>query len=287
MKIIKYFLQFIIIIFFFIIFKILGYKKSSDLGAYIFSKLGHFFRSKKVLNQNLRNINLNDGKTDYENFINKIWANYGRIFADYTSIIDFRKNNLEKFITVEGVDILKKIKTENKPVVFISGHFNNFELMAMIIEKNGINLSAIYRPLNNIFLNKLMERIRENYICKNQIKKGVSGSRDLLKAFKNGSSIAIMIDQRVSEGNKIPFFNKMALTTTIPAQLVKRFNCKIIPVHIERYNNYHFKASFSKPFEFADINNLNEITLQLNSWLEKKIIKNPTQWIWTHNRWKL
>ena len=287
MKLIKYFLQFIIIIFFFIIFKILGYKKSSDLGAYIFSKLGHLFRSKKILNQNLRNINFNEANKDHKNFINKIWANYGRIFADYTSIIHFRKNNLEKFITVEGTDILKKIKTDNKPVVFVSGHFNNFELMAMIIEKNGINLSAIYRPLNNIFLNRVMERIRKKYICKNQIKKGVSGSRDLLKAFKSGSSIAIMIDQRVSEGSKIPFFNKMALTTTIPAQLVKRFNCKIIPVHIERYNNYHFKASFYKPFEFADINNLDEITLQLNSWLEKKIIKNPTQWIWTHNRWKL
>ena len=159
--------------------------------------------------------------------------------------------------------------------------------MAMIIEKNGINLSAIYRPLNNIFLNKVMERIRKNYICKNQIKKGLSGSRDMLKAFKDGSSIAIMIDQRVSEGKKIPFFDKMALTTTIPAQFVKRFNCKIIPVHIERYKNYHFKVSFYKPFEFSDINNLDEITLQLNSWLEKKIIKNPTQWIWTHNRWKL
>ena len=108
MKLIKYFLQFIIIIFFFIIFKILGYKKSSDLGAYIFSKLGHLFRSKKVLNQNLRNINLSEANNNYKKFINKIWANYGRIFADYTSIIDFRKNNLEKFITVEGADILKK-----------------------------------------------------------------------------------------------------------------------------------------------------------------------------------
>ena len=208
MKIIKYFLKLIIIIFFFIIFKILGYKKSSDFGAYIFSKLGHLFRSKKILNQNLRNINLSEANNNYKKFINKIWANYGRIFADYTSIIDFRKNNLEKFITVEGADILKKIKTDNKPVIFISGHFNNFELMAMIIEKNGINLSAIYRPLNNIFLNKVMEKIRKNYICKNQIKKGVSGSRDMLKAFKGGSSIAIMIDQRVSRVKKYLFLIK-------------------------------------------------------------------------------
>lgn len=287
MKIVKYFLQFIIIIFIFLIFKILGYKRSSDFGAYIFSKFGHFFRSGGILNQNLQNIDLNKTNYNNQNIINSIWANYGRIFADYVSIKDFRRNNLKQFITIEGIDILKKIKSENKPVIFISGHFNNFELMAMIIEKNGINLSAIYRPLNNIFLNKVMERIRKNYICKNQIKKGLSGSREMLKAFNSGSSVAIMIDQRVSEGRKIPFFNKIALTTTIPAQLVKRFNCKIIPVHIERYKNYYFKATFSNPLEFSDTSNLDDITLQLNSWLEKMILKNPTQWIWTHKRWKL
>ena len=211
MKLVKYLFQFIIIMIIFIIFKILGYKKSSDFGAYIFSKFGHLFRSKKILNQNLRNINLINTNYDYQNTVNKIWSNYGRIFADYIFIKNFRKNNLDKFITIEGLDILKKIKSENKPVVFISGHFNNFELMAMIIEKSGINLSAIYRPLNNIFLNKIMERIRKNYICKNQIKKGASGSRELLKAFKNGSSIAIMIDQRVSEGKKYLFLIKRLL----------------------------------------------------------------------------
>ena len=286
MKLIKYFLQFVIIIFFFIIFKILGYKKSSDLGAYIFSKLGHLFRSKKVLNENLRNINLNEANDDYKNFINKIWANYGRIFADYTSIIDFRKNNLEKFITVDGADILKKIKTENKPVVFISGHFNNFELMAMIIEKNGINLSAIYRPLNNIFLNKVMERIRKKYICKNQIKKGLSGTKDLLKHFKLGTSIALMIDQRVSEGIKSKFFGKDAFTTTIPAQFVKKFNCKIVPVYIERKKDDNFKLKFYRPLSFSKNDNIETITSHLNLILEKMIISNPSQWIWTHDRWK-
>ena len=74
-----------------------------------------------------------------------------------------------------------KLKKSNKPVIFISGHFSNFELMAMHIEKAGIELSAIYRPLNNIFLNKIMEKIRKKYICKNQIKKGIGGMRELIK----------------------------------------------------------------------------------------------------------
>ena len=287
MKKIKYFLQFIIIIFLLIIFKILGYKKSSDLGGFIFKKIGGLFRSKKIIKKNLSNITNSNENKDFEKIISQIWENYGRIFADYIFLKDFRNDKLEKFIKIEGLDILNKIKNEKKPVIFISGHFNNFELMAMIIEKNQINLSAIYRPLNNIFLNIIMEKIRKKYICKNQIPKGTSGTRSLLKAFNEGSSIAIMIDQRVSEGKKISFFNKIALTTTIPAQLIKRFNCEVVPVHIQRDQKYYFTIKFTEPLKFVDTNNLDEITLKLNLWLEKMILKNPTQWIWTHNRWKL
>ena len=173
-----------------------------------------------------------------------------------------------------------------QPVIFISGHFNNFELMAMHIEKSGINLAAVYRPLNNKFLNFIMERIRKKYICKNQIKKGTSGARELLSSFKNGTSIALMIDQRVSQGIKSIFFNKEAFTTTIPAQFVKKFNCKIIPIYIERIENVNFNLTIQKPLEFKDNDSVESITLKLNKILEKMILKNPEQWIWSHNRWK-
>ena len=85
--------------------------------------------------------------------------------------------------------------------------------MAMHIEKSGIDLAAIYRPLNNQFLNPIMENIRKKYICKKQIKKGISGTKEIFKNFKNNKSIALMIDQRVSEGLRSKFFNKEALTT--------------------------------------------------------------------------
>ena len=123
--------------------------------------------------------------------------------------------------------------------------------MAMEIEKAGINLCAIYRPLNNPFLNVIMESIRKNYICKNQIKKGKSGTRELLNLFKKKFSVALMIDQRVSEGESIKLFNQPAKTTTIPAQLVKKYGCPIVPVYIERDKKFHFKLSF-KDFYTAE-----------------------------------
>ena len=171
-------------------------------------------------------------------------------------------------------------------MIFISGHFDNFELMAMHIEMSGINLAAIYRPLNNIFLNPIMEKIRKKHICKKQIKKGISGTKEILKEFKGGSSIALMIDQRVSEGIKSKFFGKDALTTTIPAQFVKKFNCKLVPIFIQRKKNNNFQIEIFSPLSFEKKHSIEDITLKLNQILETMILRNPHQWIWSHNRWK-
>ena len=159
--------------------------------------------------------------------------------------------------------------------------------MAMHIEKSGINLAAIYRPLNNKFLNPIMEKIRKKYICRKQIKKGISGTKELLKEFKNGTSIALMIDQRVSEGLKCSFFNREALTTTIPAQFAKKFGASVVPIYIERSINDDFKLKILNEEKFSKEESIYKITLKLNKILEEMVVTNPNQWIWTHNRWKI
>ena len=286
MKIIKYFFEYIFVSTFFFIFKIVGYKNASNLGEIIGKIFGPFFRSNSKIQNNLKNSNIGSSEKDRKKIISSMWGNYGRIFAEYPYIEKFKNDSLEKYIKINGAEVLEDIKKNNKQVVFISGHFNNFELMAMEIEKYGINVAAIYRPLNNIFLNKKMEKIRTNYICKKQIKKGRSGTREMLELFRDGSSIALMIDQRVSEGISVNFFNRKCLTTTIPAQLIKKYNCGIVPVYIERKNKINFEISFSKIIEFEKKNNIENITLKLNLILEKMILKNIDQWIWSHNRWK-
>ena len=287
MKKIKYFLQYIIILFLFIIFKTLGLKYSSILSGYIAKIFGPLFRSKKIIHSNL-NKALPGLKEEEENDILKnMWNNYGVILAEYMFIKNFRTDSkYQNKIKIINKEILEKIINNKKPVIFISGHFNNFELMAMQIEKSGVDLATIYRPLNNIFLNPIMEKIRTNYICKRQIKKGISGTKELLRCFKQNISIALMIDQRVSEGISCKFFNEKALTTTIPAQFVKKFNTEIVPVHIERLDKNNFTIEFSQPLNFDRNETIYNITLKLNQILEKMILKNPNQWIWTHNRWK-
>ncbi len=286
MKKIKYLFEFLFIYILLIFFKVLGYQNASNLGYKIGKMIGPFFRSKKTIVNNLSRAGFGKDKNIQEKIIKNMWGNYGRILAEYPYLKKFKKNIFKNYIEIDGKEHLEEIRKNNKRVVFISGHFNNFELMAMQIENSGIELAAIYRPLNNLFLNSIMEKIRLNDICKNQIKKGKSGTRELLEFFKKGTSIALMIDQRVSEGIKIDLFGAPASTTTIPAQLVKKYNCDVVPIYIERKNNFYFKMYVDKPISFAENDSIEYISVFLNKLLEKMIIKNPDQWIWTHDRWK-
>ena len=283
MKKFNHFLQYFFINIFFFIFKILGFKISSDLGNIIGKYLGPIFRSKKLIINNLEKAGINKNQNK---IASNVLGNYGRILAEYVHLKNFKNNKLNKYISIEGVEHFESIKKTKKPVVFISGHFNNFELMAMQIENSGIECAALYRPLNNPFLNKLMEKIRIRYICKTQIKKGRAGTREIIKNIKDGKSIALMIDQRVREGEKVNFFGNLATTTTIPAQLIKKYNCDVVPIYIERNNNNYFKMYVSQPIKIKKTKSIKEITLFLNVVLEKMILKNVDQWIWSHDRWK-
>jgi len=286
MKNLKYFFQFCIAVLSFVLFKILGANLSSKISGKIFEKIGPYFRSKKIINSNIKKAFPNINSKDLLKIKQLMWNNYGRVFAEYMFIKNFRSGNLSTKIEIQGQNILDEIINKKKQVVFVSGHLANFELMAMHLEKAGVKLCTIYRPLNNVFLNKIMENIRLRYICKNQIKKGVGGLKKLLELKKNNFSTALMIDQRVSEGILSNFFNKKALTTTIPAQLIKKFSIPVVPVCIERVENINFKIKIEEPISFIQNQTTQQITDELNKILEKMILNKPDQWIWSHNRWK-
>ena len=283
---IRYFSQFTTILILMLLFRLLGLNLSRIVSGKILTFLGPIFKSKKTISNNISHVFSKKDENFKKNIINEMWLTYGKIFAEYNFMKYFRSDKHSDKIKIEGQEVLEKIKLSNEPVIFISGHFDNFELMAMHIEKSGLDLAAVYRPLNNYYLNPIMENIRKKYICKKQIKKGISGTKNLLKFFKSGTSVALMIDQRVSEGIKSKFFDKDALTTTIPAQFVKKFNCKIVPVYIERNKDDNFKLKIFRPLTFSRDETVESITCSLNLILEKLVITNPGQWIWTHNRRK-
>ena len=283
-KPIKYFIEAIFVYFFFLIAKIIGLTLSRKFFSFLFKKVGPIIRANNTINKNLMRLPNSLTEQEKNKIINNMWSNYGMTFIEYIFLNHFRHQN--SHVDIVGEKILDNVIKKNKPVIFISGHFANYELMSMEITKRKIDLATIYRPLNNFFLNPFMEYLRKKHVCKNQIKKGINGVRETINYIKKKHSIALMIDQRVSEGKMINFFNRAALTTTLPAQLAIKFDLEIIPVFIERTKTNRFMIEFQNEVQSKNFKDKIELTKELNKILEKMIIRNPNQWIWTHNRWK-
>jgi len=284
-KFFTYLIQSIFIYIFLIFGRILGLKNSQNLFSKMFQLLGPVFRSDLIINENLNRFNPNLTRSEKKLIISQMWSNYGKTFIEYVFLDKFKRSTAH--VRIKNKNILDTVITNNKPVIFISGHFANFELMSMEMTKNDIKLATIYRPLNNYFLNPFMEFLRRRYICKNQIKKGIAGVRDAINFINDGYSIALMIDQRVSEGEKINLFNKICLTTTLPAQLALKYNLNIVPVSIIRDINNNFELTFHSNINTKQFKDKSDLSAHLNNHLESMLNKNPGQWIWTHNRWKL
>jgi KDO2-lipid IV(A) lauroyltransferase len=288
MKFLKYFTQALIIYFFILLIFILRLRISRKIFSKIFQKIGPLVKSNKIIDQNLEKYlgNYNEGKKD--NIKLDMWSNYGKTFVEYLFLKKFRNN--KDHIQIKGEENLKEIIDANKQVIFISGHFANFELMSMELTKRKVKLATIYRPLNNFFLNPFMEYVRETYVCKNQIKKGISGVKEAIDYIKKNYNVALMVDQRVSEGKKLPFFEEPALTTTLPAQLALKFNLEIVPIYIRRTEGDNFEMEIYKPVDFIKTDNVDSdkinLSIKINKIIEEMVSRDPGQWIWTHNRWK-
>ncbi|CAO6128229.1 HtrB Lauroyl/myristoyl acyltransferase [Candidatus Pelagibacterales bacterium] len=291
MKIIRYFLEFFIVLIFFIIFKVIGLKLSSDIGEIIGKYFGPLFRKKTIAKKNILIAFPDLNEKSINEMIERMWKNIGRIFGEYIhinkfSIIDQKKIKIV-FANKNNFELLKK---NNKPVVFFSGHFANFELMAKCLQELGFNIGAIYRPLNNIFLNPIMEFIREKYICPIQIEKGSNGTKKLIKHISTNSPLALMIDQRLSSSIRVPFFNQPATTTTTPAQLAIKYDALLVPVFLKRLEKTNFEFFIEEPLIInrtsdydKDIFNITQI---MNKKIEEFIKRDPAHWLWSHDRWK-
>ena len=291
MKIIRYFLEFILVIFFFLVFKIIGLKLSSDLGEIIGKYFGPLFRKRTIAKKNILIAFPNFNEKSINEMIDRMWKNIGRIFGEYIHINKFSIiDNSKKKIVFTNRNDMEILKKNNKPIVFFSGHFANFELMAKCLQELGFNIGAIYRPLNNIFLNPIMEFIRKKYICPIQIEKGSNGTKKLIKHISNNNPLALMVDQRLSSSIRVPFFDQPATTTITPAQLAIKYDALLVPVFLKRLEKTNFEFFIEEPLITNRTNDYDKdifnITQIMNIKIEEFIKRDPAHWLWSHDRWK-
>ena len=290
MKIIRYFAEFIIVVIFFTIFKIIGPKLSSNLGGCIGKYFGPFLRKKEIIKKNIFFAFPNISEKEMNKLINKMWENIGRVFAEYAHLNKFSIYDKKKIkINFTNKINIEKLKNYNKPIVFFSGHFSNFELMGVCLKELNFNIGVIYRPLNNIFVNPIWELIKINS-SSTLIEKGPKGSKKLIKHIKQNNSLGLLVDQRLSSSIHVPFFGRLATTTTTPAKLAIKHDALLVPMFIKRVNEIEFEFFIDEPIVINKTNNYKKdifnIAKSMNKKIEEFIISDPAHWLWSHDRWK-
>lgn len=265
------------------IFRGLPLDAASALGGFLGRAIGLRIKRSEIARANLK-IALSDiTPEECSILLGEMWDNLGRTVAELAHL---RRQALFDRISYEG---LHNMPAPGQAALFISGHIGNWELLLGVAHEHGVPITAIYRHMNNPHADKLLRRLRENHVTQ-LFPKGQMGAVKLGKAIKSGKSIAMLIDQRMNGGIRVPFFGKPAMTAHAVAQLALRYNMPIIPARIIRTKGCHFRAIVYPPLSITASGNeaqdIKNIMSNINRLFEGWIREYPAQWFWIHKRWR-
>ena len=279
--------EYIIVIFFFVLFKLLGLRLSSLTGGVILSIYGLFSKRNLVVKKNIMRVFPKISTQELNSIIGRMWFHFGRVVGEYPNLNKIklgRKNN----IIIENEEYLISPMKKYSNCLFFSAHIGNWELTSHLLTQKGFKINFIYRAPNNHLVDKILRKIRLDYGV-GLIRKGTRGAKQCLKILSSkGGHIGMLIDQKMNDGISTKFFGKSVKSPSAIAKFALKYNCPIIPAVCFRENATNFKISYAKPIspdELKKIGNEKEIMNHLNKYVEIWIKQKPEQWIWFHNRW--
>ena len=282
----KYPIEFILFIDFFILFKILPLNLARIIGSLIAINIGPLLPVNNIAKKNLE-IAFPEEKEEWHNKVLKeIWHNLGCIMAEYAHLKEILNNRIE----VIDNNYSKDFFNNNSQNIIISAHSSNWEIPGMSCRIKSEKISAIVREPNNPLIRYFLISLRKKYSV-NCFSKDMTGTKALIKNFQEGDSIALLADQQLSSGLNVKFFNQDMNISTLPAQMALKSKCKIFLGWPVRKSNNDFEFEIHECIDSANIENNEESIFMLSSkialFYEKMIKKYPDQYFWFHNRWKL
>jgi KDO2-lipid IV(A) lauroyltransferase len=258
----------------------------SDFGGWVGRRFGPLTSAHRVAETNLRIVFPDADNAEMERLLGAQWEEFGRWLAEFP-ILDRILAEPER-VEVEGLERLTALK-DGRPAVLISGHFSNFEVMALAILRAGVECQITYRATNNPYFNERIVTGRRAYGVKLFAPKGTSGARELFRALTRGESIALMNDQKFNGGIAAPFFGKMAYTAPGPSTYALRYDIPIQPMSVQRTGKTRFKVIVHEPFRLEDTGDRDADIVtavrRINAFMEGRVLARPTEWFWVHKRW--
>lgn len=260
----------------------------SDCGAWIFRKFGPLTGLQRVAERNLRLVFPQADDAEIEQLLQAQWTELGRSLAEF-AIIDRIVADTSR-LEVSGEALLGAIAAGSGPVVFISGHFSNFELMAAAIVRAGVPCQITYRALNNPYVDARVRATRFKYGVRMFAPKGLAGAREMMRAIGRGESVALMNDQKFNGGVAAPFFGVTAHTAPGPSTYALRFGIPIVPMSVQRTADAaRFKITVHEPIHLEDTGDraadIEAGVRRINAFIEARVLARPAEWFWVHRRW--
>jgi len=287
MKQILYLFEFFFVFIIFIFFKLLPINLVSFIGGKSFQILGPFSKSHQTAISNFKKVFPNLNEIEIKNNVSKSWNNLGKTFIELT-FLNKLLNEKNKRIKIIGIEHLNQIKKKNEQVIFFGIHQANWELLVPSIDKIGIKVGAIYRHINNPYINTMIINIRTRTLSSNETfytPKGKESAKKVLSAINHGQSIILLIDQKDTAGSEVKLFNYKVKTQIGFLKIAKKNNLKLIPVQTIREKINNFRIIFHPPLNpFKNNRNDIDIMLEIHELIEKWIKENPEQWLWQHKR---
>ena len=285
MKNIIYFIEYIIVFVIFFLFKILPLKISTKFASFLFSTFGKLSGANKTAIKNCKYVFPDLREEEIRSIVKKSWDNLGRTISELPKLNYLFDKKKIKYNKIENI---KNLIKNNNQGIFICIHQSNWEVVVPSLDRLGLNLGAIYRHINNHFLDKFLLKIRTNSLVSSKsfyTPKGKKSAKEITEAIRNALSILVVVDQKDSSGEEVLFFNKKVKTQTGFLKLARKYKLPIIPIQNKRIDNGNIELTFLEPFYH---NNLNisdkEMMEKIHYKIEKWIKSEPTQWFWQHKR---
>jgi len=267
--------------------RLLGVDAASAFGGWLGRTVGPLSGAHKVAVRNLKLAFPDKDEAWRAAMLKAQWDGLGRTFAEFPLMDKILPSTGR--VEVVNQERLFQIAADKVPVVFVSGHLSNWEVMPAAIVDSGVVCEMTYRAANNPYVDERIKASRFRYGVRLFAPKGGDGARELLEGMKQGKSVALMNDQKFNTGVEGLFFGHPVRTAPGPSRLAIRFGTVLQPMSVQRIKGARFRAVVHEPIHLpntgdrtADI----EAGVRLvNAFMEERIRERPEEWFWVHRRW--
>jgi KDO2-lipid IV(A) lauroyltransferase len=273
------------IVFYF--FKAIPIDAASAIGGWVGRTIGYRLPITRRARRNMLRVFPAWSPAELELRLVEMWDNLGRTAAEYSHIDEFGFGPNSR-VEIVGLENLLSLRDDGKPGIFFSAHLGNWELAGTCAARNGLPISLIYRAPNNPFVNWVLT-YRGTIDGIDLIPKGPKGARRALERLQHGGHLGMLVDQKMNDGIRVPFFGRDAMTAPAVAAFALKFRCPVVPAHVIRVRGPNFRLVFDPPLYIEDTGDsrfdVRHAMTAINGHIERWILDQPAQWFWLHKRW--